>query len=94
MKTMHDMAKIAVRKFGKKKQLDMIQEECAELITAISHYKRGREGALKEVVEETADVAFMIHQLMNIFLISSNEIEYLTILKFEKLMEKEEQKNV
>lgn len=94
MKTMHDMAKDVVRRYGRKKQLDIIQEECAELITAISHYKRGRKDAIEEVVEETADVAFMIHQLKNIFFISSDEIEFLTNMKYEKLMEKEEQKNV
>lgn len=38
------------------KQLDILQEECAELISAISHLKRGRCCGSSEVTEEIAHV--------------------------------------
>lgn len=55
----------AVQKWGKEKQLDMIAEECAELIATIQQFKRGR-SALK-LIEEWADVELMIEQLYYIF---------------------------
>jgi len=49
--------------WGQEKQLDMVIEECAELIHAISKLKRGkiREG---KVVEEAIDVYLMLGQLI------------------------------
>lgn len=40
--------------------LHLLQEECAELITAISHLQRGKEGAHSNVLEEMADVTIML----------------------------------
>jgi NTP pyrophosphatase (non-canonical NTP hydrolase) len=41
----------------------MVQEECAELIAAISHYKRDRIGG-NTLAREVADVRIMIEQAM------------------------------
>ncbi len=43
-------------------QLEMVIEECAELITALQHLKRGR-ASIAEVAEECADVTIMMEQL-------------------------------
>lgn len=46
--------------YGLDKQLDMLQEECAELIQAVSKYKRTR---ITAIVEEMADVYIMLYQI-------------------------------
>lgn len=51
----------AIKIWGIEAQLDMLVEECAELIMAIQHMKRGRVG-WDEVVEEMADVGIMMNQ--------------------------------
>lgn len=52
--------------FGPDKQLNQIQEELSELITAISHYRRSRVGSSRELAKEGADVIFMLAQLFYI----------------------------
>jgi hypothetical protein len=56
----------AVEVFGKEKQIDMAEEECAELIVSIKHLKRNRCGE-EAVIEECVDVELMIEQMQNIF---------------------------
>lgn len=51
--------KKCVEKWGVIPQLDQVQEECAELIVAISHLKRGRDSDHYKIAEETADVEIM-----------------------------------
>lgn len=53
----------ALHRFGIKNQTDLAIEEMSELITAISHYHRGRIES-NEVISEIADVYIMIQQLM------------------------------
>ncbi len=50
----------AERKWGAQTCLDQLQEEAGELVAAISHYRRGREGAAEELIEELADVAITL----------------------------------
>lgn len=71
----------------KEKTLDFLQEECAELIVAISHYKRGRTDAAP-VIEEMVDVALM-SSAVGCFL-STSEAEYHKQLleKIQKLDDK------
>ena len=47
--------------YGKESQLDILQEECAELVQAISKYRRG--GSFQLTLEEIADVEIMIEQI-------------------------------
>ena len=49
-------------KWGTVAQLDMVVEECSELINAIQKWKRGRVERI-EVVEEGVDVEIMVEQL-------------------------------
>jgi NTP pyrophosphatase (non-canonical NTP hydrolase) len=51
----------AVNTWGVDAQLDLLQEECAELIVAINHFRRGRVGPEK-VAEEIADVFIMCQE--------------------------------
>jgi len=53
--------------WGFEKQAREVQEECAELIVAISHYLRGRDNAPAELIEEIADVYLMLNQLISYF---------------------------
>jgi len=52
----------AMDKYGRDKQIDMLIEECGELIVALQHLKRGRV-TWTEVSEEMADVTIMIDQM-------------------------------
>lgn len=49
-------------RWGEEAQYDQAVEECAELITALKHFRRRRIGA-EHLVEELADVTLMIGQL-------------------------------
>lgn len=54
--------KRAIKKWGESAQLDQAIEECAELVAAIQHYRRGK--VEKSVVlHELADVYLMVGQL-------------------------------
>ena len=53
----------AYDKWGEVAQIDMLQEECAELIFSISKYKRGKPDSLDAIAEEMADVEIMIGQV-------------------------------
>ena len=53
----------AVKKWGLDAQLLQVQEEAAELIVAISHFRRGRRHSKKEVLEELADMEIMLAQM-------------------------------
>lgn len=50
--------------YGTGAQLDMLQEECAELIQAVSKFKRRGSKATEQLAEEIADVELMILQIM------------------------------
>jgi len=61
------LAKIAVDHYGTASQLDVAQEELAELVVAISHYRRGRDENRKRIIEEIADVVIVVQQLRLVF---------------------------
>ena len=58
---------LKIAKDGTESQIRQAQEECAELITALSHFCRSRAGATDEVAEEMADVEILLLQLRKIF---------------------------
>ena len=58
--TIDELYKMAIRKYGAEAQERQAIEECAELITAISHKQRDRE---HNIEEEIADVEIMLEQL-------------------------------
>lgn len=77
--------KDAVETFGLKNQLDMLQEECAELIVAISHYKRDRPGSTINLSEEIADVHIMMNQII---LATHLGVEFFKEQKLQRLKER------
>lgn len=61
-----------IEKYGADKQLEMVIEECAELIQAIQKWKRAKPGhernvVAADVISEGVDVEIMITQLKLIF---------------------------
>jgi NTP pyrophosphatase (non-canonical NTP hydrolase) len=56
----------AVGRYGATSQMNMLQEECAEYIVALSHMRRGRVG-INEVADEVADIVIMCEQARLIF---------------------------
>ena len=62
----------AINVYGIPSQLNMMKEECAELIVAISHHERAKNKLNREtedfnVVTELADVAIMLEQMKILF---------------------------
>lgn len=56
-----DIYKRAIEAWGEEKQINMVVEECGELLSAINKFRRGR--ITKEAMfEEAADVSIMIKQ--------------------------------
>ncbi len=55
------LLKEAINKWGVDAQENQLIEECAELIVAVNHFKRGRV-PINKVAEEMADVRIMINQ--------------------------------
>ena len=69
--------------YGKEPQLGMAQEECAELIQAISKVRRKGEtkDAIEHLAEEIADVRIMCAQLMHLYRI----VGLVTVISNSKL---------
>lgn len=80
----------AVEKYGER-QLDQAQEELAELIVAISKYKRAvdkdrnTDKVVIDVIEEIADVNIMIKQVMMLLDIEEFEVQNIEIAKLNRL---------
>lgn len=56
MTALKRLTSLAYHRWGRSPQLDMVAEECAELIAALNRAKRGREHGREDVAEEAADV--------------------------------------
>lgn len=82
----------AVEKYGEK-QLDQAQEELAELIVAISKYKRNENKfTISNVIEEIADVNIMIKQVMMLLNIEEFQIKNEELYKLNRLKKRLEVK--
>ena len=57
-----EIARAAVAKYGTDAQWDQLQEEAAEVIAAVSHYRRCRVGSRHDLLAELADLTVMIAQ--------------------------------
>ena len=57
------LLKAAVRAWGPAAQIDVLKEECAELIVAASHFVRNRDYSDQELMEEIGDVELMCQQI-------------------------------
>lgn len=51
--------------YGEGSQLAILQEECAELIQAVSKIRRDAPGAYEHFVDELADVSIMVQQMVS-----------------------------
>lgn len=61
-----NLYKATLKKWGDEAQYDQAIEECAELIVALKHYKRGKVDETV-IISELADVTLMIGQLTWMF---------------------------
>lgn len=82
--TYEEICQKAVKTYGKNPQMDMVVEECSELIQAISKNKRGKDNR-ENIVEEIADVQIMIDQLKIIFEVSDIEMGIMKLKKLDRL---------
>jgi NTP pyrophosphatase (non-canonical NTP hydrolase) len=64
-----------VEHFESDGQLDILQEECAELIKACSKVKRGKDNSLENLKEELAHVAISSAVVANILGITQEDIQ-------------------
>lgn len=74
MKINHDIIKKSIRHYGKSLIATIAMEECAELIQAISKYKRGKPDK-DNMAEEIADVLISIENIKYIAGISNKKIQ-------------------
>lgn len=56
----------AIDTWGQMPQINMVNEECGELITSLARYLRGRDTA-DDVITEVADVSIMMEQMAVLF---------------------------
>jgi len=74
----------AIMHWGINPQINMAKEELAELIVAISHYQRERNG-IESLISELADVEIVLKQLKLIIGISEQDIDTERFIKLERL---------
>jgi NTP pyrophosphatase (non-canonical NTP hydrolase) len=60
-----NLYKEAIEKWGEEAQVNMLNEECGELIAAVAQFKRGRTSH-HDVMTELADASIMIEQIATI----------------------------
>jgi len=84
-----NLYKEALEKWGEEAQVNMLNEELGELITAVAQFKRGRT-SYHDVMTELADVFIMVEQIATIMNYEDFEKELerkLIKLRDEKLKE-------
>ena len=82
-----ELYKKAINTWGEEAQVNMLYEECGELITAIAQFRRGR-AMQKDVMTELADVSIMVEQMATLLNFEDYEAEKNNKLKrLEKRLE-------
>lgn len=82
-----ELYKKAINTWGEEAQVNMLYEECGELITAIAQFRRGR-AMQKDVMTELADVSIMVEQIATLLNFEDYEAEKNKKLKrLEKRLE-------
>ena len=76
----------AMDAWGFRAQARMLQEECGELIVAVSHCLRWRANGKKEMVEELADVYIMVGQMVEY--LGPDVVEHMVNCKLDRVKEK------
>lgn len=83
----------AIEHFGEESQMNMVQEECSELIQAISKYRRAADikdlrNSRENILEEVADVEIMLDQLKIIVNATESELFYYRQYKLNRLQKR------
>ncbi|MBN2645780.1 MAG: antitoxin [Desulfuromonadaceae bacterium] len=78
----HQLYRRTVQRWGEDAQYDQAIEECAELITALLHYRRDKV-ADQQIIDELADVSLMVGQLSWMF--GEERVQQAVERKLEKL---------
>lgn len=79
---MKQLYQATLAKWGEDAQYDQAVEECAELIAALKHFRRGKVNQ-QAVIDELADVTLMVGQLTWMF--GAERVEESVQKKLEKL---------
>ena len=79
----------AIDTWGQMPQINMVNEECGELITSLARYLRGRDTA-DDVITEIADVSIMMEQMAVLF--GKEQFEKEKERKLQRLKERLEKK--
>ena len=81
-----EVLKKAIETYGEENQLNKLQEECAELIAAISRYREdpAEHKNYINVIEEAVDVETVLLQLLN-YAFPDQVVEYIRYDKAERL---------
>lgn len=74
--------------------IDQAIEENAELIHALSKFKRGRDSKLDNIIEEMGDVLICIHYLIQIYNIPEEKIKKSMIYKVNRFMKRCKNQNI
>ena len=75
--------------YGLDKQLNILQEECAELIQAVSKYKRRKLiDDYQHILEEIDDVEIMIAQIKYLLKIPDYHADYVKEEKIKRQLER------
>ncbi len=79
---MENIYQATIARWGVDAQYDQAIEECAELIAALKHFKRGKVSQ-QAVIDELADVSLMLGQLRWMF--GNDRVEAAMNNKLDKL---------
>lgn len=79
---LEEIYQATIAKWGEDAQYDQAVEECAELITALKHYRRGKIDQ-QAVISELADVQLMLGQLSWMF--GQQQVDLAVKSKLKKL---------
>ncbi len=95
-----DLNKENAKYYGYEAQSNQLVEECAELIQAVSKYRRAVTGlgqptaedkkavALENLIEEIADVEIMLEQVKYLLQIPEDELEVVKLYKVNRTRER------
>lgn len=82
-----DLYQRCIDKWGIGLQMNMLIEECSELITAVSRIMRGRNKVLNNLIEEIADVELLLGQIKHVY-----NIEELVLIEKDRKIERLEKR--
>lgn len=99
-KSISELNKETAKYYGYEAQSNQLVEECAELIQAVSKYRRAVAGlgqpiaeekkavALENLIEEIADVEIMLEQVKYLLQIPEDELDAVKLYKVNRTRER------